>query len=119
MAYTVLGGCSDDGFDYFRFWLLTRGKTVYYNAIENADSLCDEFDNLADDEYPENEDVDYVPKKVFEEKFGKNFYDTEELYDFGERSCPEMKFEWDEEDEESIRKVCPKTFDKWWDNDKF
>ena len=28
-------------------------------------------------------------------------------------------FEWDEDDEESIRKVCPRTFDKWWGNDVF
>lgn len=29
VAYTVLGGCSDDGFDYFRFWLVARGKEVF------------------------------------------------------------------------------------------
>jgi len=119
VAYTVLGGCSDDGFDYFRYWLLTRGKSIFYKAIENADSLCDEFDNLPDEEYPENEEVSYVSKEVFEEKFGKDFYDTEKLYDFGERGYPEIKFEWDEDDEESIHKVCPKTFDKWWGNYEF
>ena len=26
VAYTVLGYCSDDAFDYFRFWLVSRGK---------------------------------------------------------------------------------------------
>ena len=119
VAYVVLGGCSDDGFDYFRFWLLSRGKSVYMKAIQNADSLCDEFDNLTDDEYPEWEDLGYVPKEVFEKKFGKNFYEIEDTFDYGEMSLPEITFEWDDEDEETIRKVCPKTFDKWWDNNRF
>ena len=121
VAYTVLGGCSDDGFDYFRYWLLTRGKSVYMKAIQDADSLCDVFDNLTDDEYPEWEEVSYVPNEVFKKKFNKDIYEAEyaENIDYGEISLPKIKFEWNEDDEESIREVCPKTFDKWWDNDKF
>ena len=119
VAYVVLGGCSDDGFDYFRFWLLSRGKSVFMKAIQEADSLCNEFDNLTDDEYPEWEDLDYVPKEVFEKNFNKDYYKAEENIDYGDISLPEIIFEWNEDDEDSIRKVCPKTFDKWWDNDKF
>jgi hypothetical protein len=118
VAYTVLGGCSDDGFDYFRFWLLSRGKSVYFEALRDADTLCDEFDKLADDEYPEWEDIDYVPKQVFEKKFKKDFYEAEDNYDF-DLIRPQIELEWDEDDEESIRDICPKTFDKWWDNDRF
>ena len=81
-------------------------------------SLCDEFDNLTDDEYPEWEEVSYVPNKVFEKKFNKDIYEEENI-DYGETSFPEITFDWDEDDEETIRKVCPKTFAKWWDNDKF
>ena len=123
VAYVVMGGCSDDGFDYFRYWLLSRGKTVYIDAIQDADSLCDEFDKLSEDEYPEWEEISYVPHEVFEKKFNKDFYDAEydaqEAIDFEETPLPEMKFEWGEDDESSIRNVCPKTFDKWWGNDKF
>ena len=35
-AYIVNGGCSDDGFEYFRCWLISRGKEVYYKAKENT-----------------------------------------------------------------------------------
>ena len=119
VAYTVLGGCSDDSFDYFRNWLIARGKTVYYNAVRNADSLCDEFDDLTDKEYPEWEDVEYVPQEVFERKFKKDFHETEKTYDFNLEGFPDIEFEWQEDDEESIRKVCPKTFSKWWNNDTF
>jgi len=119
VAYVVLGGCSDDGFDYFRFWLLTRGKAVYMNAIADADSLSREFENLTQDEYPEWEDVDYIPKAVFEKKFGKDFYEAEREIEFGDRAYPKITFEWDGDDEDSIRKVCPNTFRRWWGNDEF
>jgi hypothetical protein len=119
VAYTVLCGCGDDCFDYFRYWLITRGQEVYEKAIQNADSLCDEFDNV---EYPAWELVSYVPKQVLQEKWGKNLYD----YDYAaagieevDLPLPETARVWEEDDEDSIRAVCPKTFDKWWDNDKF
>jgi hypothetical protein len=121
VAYTVLGGCSDDGFDYFRFWLITRGKAVFDEALSNPDSLCDVFETLTDEEedYPEQEDVAYVPKKVFERKYNKDFYKEEDKYDFGSETYPEINFEWDEDDEETIRAVCPRTFERWWDDDRF
>ncbi|MDR1451599.1 MAG: DUF4240 domain-containing protein, partial [Helicobacteraceae bacterium] len=103
VAYTVLGGCSDDGFDYFRFWLITRGKTVFSEALLNADSLCGLFELLTDDEYPEWEVVDYIPEKVFEKKFGADFYAEEDKYDFERKPYPKIEFEWDEDDEKSIR----------------
>ncbi|MEV0071450.1 MULTISPECIES: DUF4240 domain-containing protein [unclassified Amycolatopsis] len=40
-AYVVNGGCSDDGFDYFRGWLLTQGREVFTRALADPDSLAD------------------------------------------------------------------------------
>lgn len=40
-AYIICGGCSDDGFDYFRGWLITQGETIFTNALVNPDSLAD------------------------------------------------------------------------------
>ncbi|KJY23390.1 MULTISPECIES: DUF4240 domain-containing protein [Streptomyces] len=40
-AYMINGGCSDDGFDYFRGWLLTQGRTVFDAALADPDSLAD------------------------------------------------------------------------------
>jgi len=118
VAYVVMGGCSDDGFDYFRFWLITRGKKVFMDAMENADSLCDEFGPLKGGEYPEFEEADYIPMEVLEKKHGIDFYEYEAngSVDYGEMPFPAIAFEWNEDDEESIRKICPKTFDKWWGN---
>ncbi len=39
-AYVINGGCSDDGFDYFRGWLLTQGREVFESALADPDSLA-------------------------------------------------------------------------------
>jgi hypothetical protein len=40
-AYLINGGCSDDGFDYFRGWLLAQGQAVWQAALADPDSLAD------------------------------------------------------------------------------
>lgn len=39
-AYLMNGGCSDDGFKYFRDWLISEGQDVYERAIADPDSLA-------------------------------------------------------------------------------
>lgn len=39
-AYLINGGASDDGFYYFRCWLIGMGKATYDNAIADPDSLA-------------------------------------------------------------------------------
>ena len=53
-AYQINGGCSDDGFDYFRAWLISQGRAVYEAALANPDSLANHLDP-EEDGY-ENED---------------------------------------------------------------
>ena len=40
-AYLINGGCSDDGFEYFRGWLISRGRAVFLSALADPDSLAD------------------------------------------------------------------------------
>jgi hypothetical protein len=40
-AYVVNGGCSDDGFDYFRGWLIAQGQVVFESALRDPDRLVD------------------------------------------------------------------------------
>mgnify|MGYP000081487486 FL=1 len=119
----VLGGCSDDGFDYFRFWLISRGRKIFDKALEDVDSLCDVFSELEDpegDDYPEQELLDYAVIEILDERAGEDdyYYELEENYLLPSYTH-KIEFEWEEEDEESIRKICPRTFDKWWKNDVF
>lgn len=115
-AYVACGGCSDDGFEYFRAWLIGRGKKTFYAALENPESLIVELDQLKQNEgTPENEMLLYVARSAYEEKTGrKDFNDATKSAPY--EPLPEMDFDWSEEDEESMRKICPKVFDMFWND---
>lgn len=40
-AYLINGGASDDGFYYFRCWLIGMGREVYEKAVADPDTLAD------------------------------------------------------------------------------
>ena len=68
-AYIMNGGCSDDGFEYFRGWLISRGRAVYERALENPDSLATEFDPERDD--CELESLLYISQRAYEDVTGE------------------------------------------------
>ncbi|GGM21281.1 DUF4240 domain-containing protein [Dactylosporangium sucinum] len=39
-AYLINAGASDDGFDYFRGWLVAQGRTVYEQVLADPDRLA-------------------------------------------------------------------------------
>lgn len=40
-AYQINGGCSDDGFEYFRGWLILQGREVFERTVADPDSLAE------------------------------------------------------------------------------
>lgn len=40
-AYVLNGGCSDDGFDYFRGWLIAQGRAVFERVVADPDALAE------------------------------------------------------------------------------
>ena len=69
-AYVVHGGCSDDGFEYFRRWLVTRGRDVYEAALADPDCLAQQDVQPGPWNVWEFESIYYVATKVFNEKGG-------------------------------------------------
>jgi hypothetical protein len=65
-AYLMNGGCSDDGFRYFRDWLISEGRVTFERALSEPDSLAD----LARQDYFELESFGYVALKLFEARGG-------------------------------------------------
>lgn len=63
-AYLMLGGCSDDDFEYFRAGLIMCGKEVYEEAVKDPDSLAD------GDEVQICEDILTLACEVYEERSG-------------------------------------------------
>ena len=107
-SYLMNGGSSDDGFEYFRNWVISRGKDVYYKAKENPDTLISQKDFAEEDLY-EFELFWYVALEAFEKNTGKELYDyiDEDNFTTKEGNYPQFEFNWQEENPESMKKICP------------
>lgn len=68
-AYLINGGCSDDGFYYFRAWLVMQGQAIYETALADPDALADVC--AVPNEDAECEEVLYVARQLYEEKTGQ------------------------------------------------
>jgi hypothetical protein len=62
-AFLVNGGCSDDGFRYFRDWLISEGEQVFEAALADPDSLAE----LPGAGERELEGFGYVAAEVYEQ----------------------------------------------------
>jgi len=71
-AYVINGGCSDDGFDYFRGWLTAQGRKVFMNALADPESLS-KVDACEED--VEFEDMLSAAADVYMQKIGSKDYD--------------------------------------------
>ncbi|MEM1321214.1 MAG: DUF4240 domain-containing protein [Bacteroidota bacterium] len=113
-GYIIGGGCSDDGFEYFRNWIISRGKEVYYRAKENPDTLAQivaqEVEEL------DFEGFGYVAIEAFGRKTGKDLSDyiDYEVFTNEEGSYPQVDFNWNEREPESMKALCPQLFEKLW-----
>lgn len=93
-AYLMNGGCSDDGFEYFRAWLISRGGKVYENALLDPDSLADVCDPESD--CHELEELMGLAGEAYRSSTGKPLPDRK-------REFPELTGrEWDEDELESL-----------------
>lgn len=64
LAYIVRRGCGDDCFDYFRLWVVSKGKEVF-EAVKNNDSI--KFRKIFADEDPTFEEFEYLTEEIYEE----------------------------------------------------
>jgi len=72
-AYIMMGGCSDDGFEYWRAWLLSRGRTIFDAAVANPESLA--AHNFGSPDEMELEALLYLAPEIFESKTGNDLYE--------------------------------------------
>jgi hypothetical protein len=64
-GYVADGGMSDDGFHYFRAWLIGKGSAAVETALRDPDGLAD---FLNDDEELDNEELEYVAVELLESR---------------------------------------------------
>ena len=68
-AYVINGDCSDEGFEYFRNWLISKGRKVYEAALRDPETLSEV---AADPDDCQFEEIGYVATQVWERKTGKD-----------------------------------------------
>ena len=113
-GYLMNGGCSDDGFEYFRLWVISRGRKVYEAALANPDNLIDYIAEDAEVDFFEFELFWYAAIDAFEEATEADLYDyiDDDNFTTREGNYPNFEFNWDEEDPESMKKLCPRLFER-------
>lgn len=112
-AYIINGGCSDDGFEYFRYWLILNGEDFFNMALKSPDDLVGvkkEFLDVFEDESLW-QSAYHVFRKKTNSDINIHIDDAEFIKKYG--TYPDMKLNWSEEDEESMRKICPKLVNKY------
>jgi hypothetical protein len=67
VAYIVNGGCSDDGFDYFRGWLIAQGRAYFEASLREPERAADR----AEPDANECEDMLYTAARVHKERTGE------------------------------------------------
>lgn len=67
VAHIVDGRCSDDGFLYFRAWLVSRGKEAFELALEDPESVG----RLVKNDGCENEELLYAAPQAYEQVTGR------------------------------------------------
>lgn len=106
-AYLIDGGCSDDGFIDFRYGLISRGRSIFEEALRNPDSLA-AFADDSEDGYIPNEDFGYAASRAYKQVTGRDMparKSSHPNHPIGE--------EWDFDDPELCRRHLPKLWAKF------
>ena len=107
-AYIINGGCYEDDFDYFRGWLISRGKKVYEETINNPDALVDVV-SVYDAGNVEFEDFLYIASDAYKVRTSQD-----DFYNKAIRiSSPKINLTWSENEEE-LGKMFPELVEKFW-----
>ena len=112
--YIISNGVADDGFDYFRCWLISRGKDAFYKVQENPEYLI----NLVENE-PKTYDFEgfwYVAMNAFKNMTNQelNPYLDYENFKTNDENYPILEFNWNVDEPKTMEKIYPLLFQKFW-----
>ena len=64
------GGCSDDGFIFFRYWLVAQGREVYESVLKDPEYLAEILDEDGDEGQVEG--FESLATEIWGEKTGRD-----------------------------------------------
>ena len=128
-SYILNGETTEESFDFFRLWLISKGEEFFNDVMKNHDSIIKYIDNNEDDGYVddfyENEDFFFIAidayrqknnLEKFEESFEKyldEFDADKERIGYVDEDYPKLKFTWNEKVPQSVKKICPKLYERF------
>ncbi|MBT2901673.1 MULTISPECIES: DUF4240 domain-containing protein [unclassified Streptomyces] len=69
-ATVLLGGASDDAFDYFRCWLIGQGREVFEGALHDPDGLAELLEDFDERIDGDGEELGYAADEAYEQLTG-------------------------------------------------
>lgn len=100
-AYVLLQGCSDDGFLYFRSWIVAQGLEYFDTVRGNPAAVGD--GRLTDtEETDEAELLSYVASEVYEAATGTDIYDAYPDHPVPEDNGGPSGRAWDEDELDTL-----------------
>jgi len=124
-AYIIMGGCSDDSFEYFRGWLIGQGEEVYNKAVKDPDYLAEYILPIyeQDELVPELEEMldlglqAYTVKKTgdieWNDKIWNDFNNIVEGLGY---HYPKVDIEFDWKDVNDLKDCFPKLWKRFGEN---
>lgn len=111
-AYLINCGCSDDGFQYFRWWLVLQGREVYEAAIADPDILAevvDGEDEVAEAEVSPGMDAWFAATGTERDDAGYDAFDRAMRFRHPRRPrSPELAPRWDFDNDSEVRRRLPR-----------
>lgn len=105
-AHIMNFGCSDDGFEYWRGWLIAQGQQICEAAIANPESLATAKLSYGEPGQFECESLLYMPAEALDDK------SDDEMPRASNRPTEPAGEMW-EEDGDDLEKKFPKLFAKF------
>lgn len=111
--FVISSYVSDDGFKKFRAWLVSKGNSIFQNAIDNPETIAEWLHNDEVDEIEGNE-ILYIADRVYIELGGKEsrFYNKISF-----PLEPDMNIEWPENKDE-FKRQYPKLVARFWNQER-
>jgi len=113
-AATIMNdGCSDDGYQNFRLWLISQGKQIFSDAMMDPDNLANYFEEgFNEDDLYEFESFGNVADKAFQSQFNQDIHDFIDYINFNyfEENYPELEFNWEEDNITTYQAICPRLY---------
>jgi hypothetical protein len=119
-AYLVNGGCSDDGFQYFRWWLILQGRAAFEAALADPDSLAELLDGETDVEAEVGPGVEawFLLTGTERDDDGYEAYGRALRFRHPKRpSRPPLAPRWDFDDADEVRRRFPQLAAAYLDGD--